>query len=1137
MDRCFKWPQESKSKNYEEDRELIFRLQSAKRRLSPIVDDIVESAVDLIEKGDDHFVNECTLTPDQYQDVIWASQMLRQIEYDRMNHNNYYLPNTNLIVNRVSVESVKKTRDKSAVVIDQATVVQLLQLYDQMGVIIQKMLNTNKATKNVDVQKSTDESRSDCRCDTTMPASTTTTENNEVDSLTSEKSALKPCIKSTCSAFKKSSSSKENGEDSERKSVSINDEVETKVCDDPTIYIKIQCYTDCSETAEVDATPKTSEVKCSKSCDSHYHIKLDGEPVTLKMNQTNHNEDPVFCINARSDDESDVKIVIKQCPECRSTIIGSSTKIENPPESHESLTIHGTPQLDETNLEYSSDDSGKSTSPSECHCKEKKMCIDLAKLKELLGCSCDKPKMDVVIDSDSVEKSEVKVRELPPLMRRRVCSSMEFDVTTVKTRLREKEIEHKNAHIVLELKQLGVDQILRASKPAKCCRKAILNERQRTALPYCVSLRSLPLMSNDAEVIKQSVDMSVKKIKNAIDLTQAYKDKLAYYVSLGKDDFKQKQTPWVAPLYGMDLNGEEDRFYVLKKEEAEEQVATLLGIVERLRRNDLSYTKNRCFVLRKPNMMRRITEWNESKSSVLSRRINRKRIKRRMELKFRNCKPNRRRRSWRSNIDRFGFPHQFNSLDVNFLQTTEISRFTSFAKCSNSGSDIPLNAFPCFNICNLDNKQQEAIVEKSKGSGDCSLSKMLDFSYLNKPEKSKFLPSVFRKKNSKRKKSLPASNALTIFIPKSKGVKRKKKNVLEYYVGLVKGDLVWSNTLPLVPQNYDTYYNHASERKKVPVEEPIVATRVSRAESSREPTRSPSRSSRRSSGSATRRKRLTLPESNNEPQKTVTSSPEPQQVNAPEMAQVDETQELKDESWFPHVVSDTSLPNIQETFEKKEVEQTEAQPVEPRDDPHEEEFVEQQEEPEEQQEEPEEQQEEPEEQPPPPPQAVKSKCSTKQVCIKHDCKSGCKASKACCSSASQSSSPPPPPSSAPHSSSVPPSSARHSSSPPAPSARHSSSPPPPSQKAGPGDITIAIKKKRKGIVIEGRAPASCNKEVCEIYKNKNLVPDKPEKQQKAKSSSDKPPKEQKFKVVAKDSVEIIINNNTISVTNNDKRKK
>ncbi|XP_044258535.1 uncharacterized protein LOC123007351 isoform X2 [Tribolium madens] len=1141
MDGCFKRPRKRKTENCGKYRDLIFRLQSAKSKLSPIVDEIVVSALDLMQKDDDHFVSECTLTPNQYQDVIWASQMLREIEYDRMTHKNYYLPNTHLIVNHVSVENVQNNKDKS-VVIDEATVVELLQLYDQMGVIIQRMLNSEPtvasdiAINSKMSQISTNESRSECRCDTTMPASTTTTEYNEVDSLTSEKSALKPCIKSTCPAFKKSSSGKESSEASERKSVSINEYVDTKVCDDPTIYIKIQCCTDCSETGETEMNPKTSQIKCSSNiCESHCHIKLDGEPVTLKINQCNGNEDPLYCINARSDDDDDIKIVIKQCPDCKSTVIGSSTKIENTPDSHESITIHGTLEVDETNMEYSSsDDSSKPTATGkECQCKEQKLCIDLAKLKELMKCSCDEPKspkMDVIIDSDNVEKSEVKV---VPLMRRRVCSSMEFDVSTVQTRLREKEIEHKNAHIVLELKQLGVDQILRASKPAKCCRKAILNERQRTALPYCVSLRSLPLMGNDAEVIKQSVDMSVRKIKNAIDLNQAYKDKLAYYVNLGKDDFKHNQTPWVVPLYEMDLTKSESaiyekgRFYVLKKEEIVskqvESAATLLRIDSKLRRKDsfrakdLSYTtKNRCFVLRKPNLSRRI-EWNESRSSVLSRRIKRKRIKRRMELKFRNCIP-KKRRIWRTNIDKFVFPHhkelEFKSVDMHFheTETTEISRFPSFAKCFNSESDIAhLNAFPCFNICNFDNKHKNSskpIFFKNNGIGDCSLSRLMDFYFINKPKKFKkrfskifhkknhtspTLPTASRNRNTK-KTIFDAPNTLTYFVEKTnseehfdhklekkklngvgrfKAANNKKKTVLEYYVSLVKGDLVWSNTLPLVPPDYNAFYNHASEHKKVPIEEPMIATRVSREESSREPTRSPSRSSRRNSGSVSKRRRNTLSQvdvtQDNAPPKAVTMSPE--------LHQVHDAPESIDESWFPHVVSETSLPKIYEKYEKTEVEKVEAQKVEPRDDP-----------------------EEPEEsaqpqEPPETPKKVISKCSSKQVCIKHECKGSCK-TKPC----------------------------------------SSSTPSSPSKKAGPGDITIAIKKKRNGIVVEGIAPVTCNKEVCEIYKNKNLAPADSEKQKKA-SSSAKSPKEKRFKVVAKDNVEIIINNNTVSVANSDKKKK
>lgn len=201
MENYFRWSYEAET----ECSNLIFRLQTAKDKISPIVDDIVLSAVNLIEKGDNNFISEWKLTLDEYRDVIWASQILKEIKYK-----NYYLPNSNIIVNHVSVENTKQTCDK-CVVIDEATVIELLELYDRLGDVLHIMLSREqKSRRDTAVspkssQKSNSQSKSDCKYESTLPASTTTSEYkyNKADELTSEVS-LKPCIKSTCAAYAKS---------------------------------------------------------------------------------------------------------------------------------------------------------------------------------------------------------------------------------------------------------------------------------------------------------------------------------------------------------------------------------------------------------------------------------------------------------------------------------------------------------------------------------------------------------------------------------------------------------------------------------------------------------------------------------------------------------------------------------------------------------------------------------------------------------------------------------------------------------------------------------------------------------------------------------------------------------------------
>lgn len=143
------------------------------------------------------------------------------------------------------------------------------------------------------------------------------------------------------------------------------------------------------------------------------------------------------------------------------------------------------------------------------------------------------------------------VNAVPP-QRVRVCSSMEFDVATVHTKLRDKEMQNSNRNIVVELKKMGVNQLLRACRPAKCCRKAILGERQKVALPYSVSLRSLPLRDEDLPVIQQSIDMSVKRVKDSSELDKTTSKKTSYYVNLTRDKFKPEVNfPWVLPAFNL----------------------------------------------------------------------------------------------------------------------------------------------------------------------------------------------------------------------------------------------------------------------------------------------------------------------------------------------------------------------------------------------------------------------------------------------------------------------------------------------------------------------------------------------------------------------------------------------------------
>ncbi|RZC35341.1 uncharacterized protein BDFB_005298, partial [Asbolus verrucosus] len=588
MDGFLKWHTGTETLEQKKYKQLVGRLEAGRHKLTPIVDDIILSAVEGIQKGDNKFLNDYVLTVEQYQDVIWASQILKEIEYQYKTESKIRKwPNTDVIVNNVSVDyknRMTSARGKS-IVIDETDIVQLLELYEQMGEVIQKIIEeANQQNENA-----RDKSRHHVRSAMNIKPS----EKNVVGS---------------------------SGELNKKHSRPTTDSDSDKCEEGTNVFVKIQCISDPSEVERDEQSVLPTD--CDRQSTPHYHIRLGGEPVTLKVNQNNVEEGAVYCINTGTNKEdNDIKIVIKQCPECFSTVIGSTSKIRGMlGESHESITLHGKGPRDPNDMAYSSDETdsfkgdkrpegsklafGRSNSTCPCHKPSSCRCHESERIRiNIIGgpCPCDdniclqnktqssssnSTKMDVLIDAENVDKSTVKFngkkessvikptkkKSLIPLMRKRICSSMEFDVTTVHTRLRDQEIEHTNPHIVVELKKMGVDHLLRACRPAKCCRKAILNERQRTALPYCVSLKSLPLLGNDIQVIEQSYDMSVKKIKNSLDLTQNHKDALAYYVSLGRDDFRPNiNFPWVIPVYDVRLDEvknrstHNDRFFILKK--------------------------------------------------------------------------------------------------------------------------------------------------------------------------------------------------------------------------------------------------------------------------------------------------------------------------------------------------------------------------------------------------------------------------------------------------------------------------------------------------------------------------------------------------------------------------------------------
>lgn len=137
---------------------------------------------------------------------------------------------------------------------------------------------------------------------------------------------------------------------------------------------------------------------------------------------------------------------------------------------------------------------------------------------------------------------------MPDIARNRVCSSLEFDVNMVHSTLRVNGISHPNQYVKKRLEALGTDNIIRACRPAKCCRKTILNEKSKLEIPYPASLRSLPLNESDVRVITETINMIEPKT-GTHSKTHTYHARLEYYARVNSDLDSRSDFPWVIPTY------------------------------------------------------------------------------------------------------------------------------------------------------------------------------------------------------------------------------------------------------------------------------------------------------------------------------------------------------------------------------------------------------------------------------------------------------------------------------------------------------------------------------------------------------------------------------------------------------------
>lgn len=126
------------------------------------------------------------------------------------------------------------------------------------------------------------------------------------------------------------------------------------------------------------------------------------------------------------------------------------------------------------------------------------------------------------------------------------CSLPDFTIDAQKnqTTLTNSGIAHPDTNIQRQLQEMGLENILRVCKPAKCCRRTVINERPRNALPYPASLQSLPLDEDDLNRIKADIKRNSSNAKY-INYSKYQTFNFETYTKFQRDD----KFPWKIQIY------------------------------------------------------------------------------------------------------------------------------------------------------------------------------------------------------------------------------------------------------------------------------------------------------------------------------------------------------------------------------------------------------------------------------------------------------------------------------------------------------------------------------------------------------------------------------------------------------------
>lgn len=230
-----------------------------------------------------------------------------------------------------------------------------------------------------------------------------------------------------------------------------------------------------------------------------------------------------------TDEEKDVKIIIRQCLDCKRAITQYNDNRNINVTDPISTSIHDLLSILNENKSNrrKGDQKNLGVYNVSTPCNSKRNLDDCEVKLEDDGHIClltnEGQEFFISLDENSNQLPErlpvkclkkvafpEKQRKCRPFLKSHVCSSLNFNVTTADTKLRYKGIDHPKPSIVVQLREIGVNNLLLASKPAKCCRKAILNERMKRSMPYAASLKSLPLDEKDIRMIQQAVKNKIK---------------------------------------------------------------------------------------------------------------------------------------------------------------------------------------------------------------------------------------------------------------------------------------------------------------------------------------------------------------------------------------------------------------------------------------------------------------------------------------------------------------------------------------------------------------------------------------------------------------------------------------------------